>query len=79
MSDKTLHHNTTAVNRVSLRAHVLLLLAAFLTLLSCGGRECRGDDGADTLEKILTGNKDAPREKKILKIIPTELIIRESS
>ena len=51
MSDKTLHHNTTAVNRVSLRAHVLLLLAAFLTLLSCGGREGRGDDGADTLEK----------------------------
>lgn len=39
----------------------------------------QGIECADTLEKILTGNKDAPREKKIIKIIPTELIIRESS
>ncbi|MCI7607277.1 MAG: LacI family transcriptional regulator [Spirochaetales bacterium] len=39
----------------------------------------QGVECAIALEKILSSSKDAPKEKKILKTIPAELIVREST
>ena len=39
----------------------------------------QGTECAVLLEKILSGSKDAPKEKKLYKVIPCSLVVREST